>query len=96
MGQSITQQIVSWDPETASQAEIEEMIHELDKVTIEAGKAKTLYERDAAEAEAAQKNYDRYMAAAELLNKQIEEAKTGGNESKAQTRRESGKAPARS
>ncbi|MGO9116099.1 MAG: hypothetical protein ACLQPD_00630 [Desulfomonilaceae bacterium] len=84
VGQSITQQIVSWDPETASQAEIEEMIHELDKVTIEAGKAKTLYERDAAEAEAAQKNYDRYMAAAELLNKQIEEAKTGGNESKAQ------------
>jgi len=83
-GQSITQKIVSWDPETASQAEIEEMINELDKVTLEAGKAKDMYEKDKAEADAAQQNYDRYMAAAELLNKQLDEAKAGGNESKAQ------------
>lgn len=82
-GQSITQKIVSWDPESASQAEIEEMIKELDKITIEAGKAKAEYEREKAEADAARQNYDRYMSAAELLNKQLESAKTEGNESKA-------------
>jgi chromosome segregation ATPase len=83
-GQSITQRIVSWDPETASQAEIEEMIAELDKITVEAGKAKAEYDREQAEADAAHKNYDRYMAAAELLNKQLDEAKGAGDEPKAQ------------
>ena len=82
-GQSLTQKIVSWDPESASQAEIEEMIKELDKITVEAGKAKTEYDREKAEADAARQNYERYMAAAELLNKQLEGAQTEGNESKA-------------
>jgi hypothetical protein len=83
VGQTITQRIVSWDPETASQAEIEEMIKELDKITVEAGKAKAEYDREQAEANAAHKNYERYMSAAELLNKQVDEAKAGGNEPKA-------------
>jgi chromosome segregation ATPase len=82
-GDSITQKIVSWDPDTASQAEIEEMIRELDKITIEAGKAKAEYDKEKAEAEAAQKNYDRYFAAADILNKQHGEAQTNGNEAKA-------------
>lgn len=82
-GQSITQRIVSWDPETASQAEIEEMIAELDKITIEAGKAKALYDKEKTEADAAGKNYDRYVAAAELLNKQLEESNSAGNTDKA-------------
>lgn len=84
VGEGITQKLVSWDPETASQAEIEEMIGELDKLTTEAGKAKAVYEKDKAEAEAAQKNYDRYMSAAELLNKQLEESQAAQNQSKAQ------------
>jgi len=83
IGQTITQKIVAWDPETASQAEIEEMIKELDKITIEAGKSKTEYEREKAEADAAQKNYDKFMAAAELLNKRLEEANASGNASQA-------------
>lgn len=83
-GQSITQRIVSWDPETASQAEIEEMIAELDKITIEAGKAKSSYDKEKAEADAARKNYDRYIAAAELLNKQLDESNASGNPGKAQ------------
>jgi chromosome segregation ATPase len=82
-GQSFTQRIVSWDPESASQAEIEEMIKELDKITTEAGKAKTEYERERIEAEAARQNYDRYMSAAELLSKQLESAQTEGNADKA-------------
>jgi len=43
VGDTITQKIVSWDPETASQAEIEEMISELDKITTEAGNASGKY-----------------------------------------------------
>ncbi len=84
VGDSITQKIVSWDPETASQAEIEEMIRELDKITVEAGKARADYDRDQAEAEAAQKNYDKFISAAELLNKRLEEAQSSGDQSKAQ------------
>ncbi|MGC8602489.1 MAG: hypothetical protein ACP5VS_02230 [Desulfomonilaceae bacterium] len=84
VGESITQKIVSWDPETASQAEIEEMIRELDKITTEAGKARADYERERAEAEAAQKNYDKFLSAAELLNKQLENAQASGDQSKAQ------------
>lgn len=84
LGESVTQKIVSWDPETASQAEMEEMISELDRITIEAGKAKAAYEKEKGEADAAQKNYDRYIAAAELLSKQIEDANAAGNSAKAQ------------
>jgi chromosome segregation ATPase len=84
LGESITQKIVAWDPETASEAEIEEMIHELDKITVEAGKAMAEYQKDKAEADAIKRNYDRYMSAAELLNKQVDEAKAGGDEGKAQ------------
>lgn len=83
VGQSVTQKIVAWDPETASQAEIEDMIRELDKITIEAGKAKADYDREQAEADAARKNYDKYVAAAEMLNKQLDEAQSGGNQPRA-------------
>lgn len=83
IGQTLTQKIVAWDPETASQAEIEEMIKELDKITIEAGKSRTEYEREKAEADAAQKNYDKFLAAAELLHKRLEEAQTAGNATQA-------------
>jgi chromosome segregation ATPase len=84
ISQSITQKIVAWDPETASEAEIQEMIHELDKITAEAGKAMADYEKEKAEADAIKRNHDKYMSAAELLNKQMDEAKAGGNEGKAQ------------
>lgn len=83
VGESITQKIVAWDPETASQAEIENMIEELDKVTREAGKAKADFEREKSEAEAVQKNYDRYISAADVLNGQLEAAKSAGDEGKA-------------
>jgi chromosome segregation ATPase len=84
VGETITQKIVSWDPETASQAEIEEMIRELDKITTEAGKARATYDRERAEAEAAKKNYDKFLAAAELLNKRLEESQSAGDQAKSQ------------
>jgi chromosome segregation ATPase len=83
LGESITQRIVAWDPEAATEAEIEEMIGELDKITAEAGKAMAEYEKEKAEADAIRRNYDRYMAAAELLSKQIEETKSAGSNDKA-------------
>ncbi len=82
-GELLTQAIVSWDPETASEAEIQEMIRELDKITVEAGKAKAMFEKEKAESEAAIKNYDRHLAAAELLQKQYEEAQSAGDQNKA-------------
>jgi len=82
-GELLTQAIVSWDPETASEAEIQEMIRELDKITVEAGKAKTMFEKEKAESEAAVKNYDRHLAAAELLQKQYEEAQSAGDQARA-------------
>jgi len=82
-GELLTQAIVSWDPETASEAEIQEMIRELDKVTVEAGKAKAAFENERTESEAAIKNYDRHLAAAELLQKQYEEAQSSGDQTKA-------------
>lgn len=84
VGETITQKIVSWDPETASQAEIEEMIRELDKITTEAGKARATYDRERAEAEAAKRNYDKFLAAAELLNKRLEESQSAGDQAKSQ------------
>jgi hypothetical protein len=79
LGAGITQAIVAWDPETATEAEIEEMIKELDKITIEAGKAKTEYDKEQREANAVQLNFDRHIAAAEILEKQLNTAQTGSD-----------------
>jgi len=84
VGEGIVQKIVAWDPETASQAEIEEMIKELDKITLEAGKAKAAFDKEQAEAQTVQRNYDKYLAAVELINTQHEEAAKGQDQAKAQ------------
>ncbi|MFH1117412.1 MAG: hypothetical protein V1792_26120 [Pseudomonadota bacterium] len=83
IGESITRSIVAWDPETATEAEIESMIGELDKITREAGKAKMQFDKEQKEADAAQKNYDRHLAAAQMLESQMLEAQSGGNAAKA-------------
>jgi DNA repair exonuclease SbcCD ATPase subunit len=82
LGRGLMQKIVSWDPEAATEAEIQEMLKELDKITSEAGKAMAEYRKEQAEADAIQKNYDRYLAAAELLNKQVEDSSVAGNTTK--------------
>lgn len=83
VGDAIMEKIVSFDPETASEAQIEAMIEDLDKVTVEAGKAKNDWERDKKTAEAAQANYDRQMKAADILNTQLSEAQGSGDTAKA-------------
>jgi len=83
VGESITRSIVAWDPETATEAEIESMIQELDKITREAGKAHTQFDKEQKEADAAKKNYDRHLAAAQMLESQLQEAQTSGDSSKA-------------
>jgi hypothetical protein len=83
VSQGIAQRIVAWDPETATEAEIEEMISQLDKVTGEAGQALTIYDKEQKEADAIKKNFERYMSAAELLNQQMDDAKTKGDTAKA-------------
>ncbi|MGD9818315.1 MAG: hypothetical protein AB7V04_06405 [Desulfomonilaceae bacterium] len=79
MGDSLTRAIVAWDPETATEAEIEEMIKELDKITVEAGKAKADFEKEQKEAEAVRRNYERHLQAAEMINGQMEAAEKGGD-----------------
>jgi chromosome segregation ATPase len=79
--QGFAEVIVNWDPETATQAEIEEMIKELDKITVEAGKARQDFDKERAEAEAARDNFNKHLKAAEILNLQYEAAAAGGQES---------------
>jgi hypothetical protein len=83
VGDAIMQKIVSFDPETASQAEIDTMIEDLDKVTVEAGKAKGEWEKDQKVAKAAQDNYDRQMKAADILTQQQDAANAGSDTAKA-------------
>ncbi len=53
-GRSLTEAIVSWDPEAASQAEIETMIEDLDKITREAANARQTFQKEKQQADAAQ------------------------------------------
>ena len=84
-GRSLTEAIVSWDPEAASQAEIETMIDDLDKITREAANARQTFQKDKQQADAARGNYDRHLQAAEILSQKLEAAKTGGNEAEVQS-----------
>jgi len=84
-GRSLTEAIVSWDPEAASQAEIETMIEDLDKITREAANARQTFQKEKQEADAARANYDRHLQAAEILNQKVEAAKTSGNQADVQS-----------
>jgi chromosome segregation ATPase len=84
-GRSLTEAIVSWDPEAASQAEIETMIDDLDKITREAATARLTFQKEKQEADAARANYDRHLQAAEILNQKMETAKAAGNQADEQS-----------
>ena len=84
-GRSLTEAIVSWDPEAASQAEIETMIEDLDKITREAATARLTFQKEKQEADAARANYERYLQAAEILNQKMETAKAAGNQADEQS-----------
>ena len=84
-GRSLTEAIVSWDPEAASQAEIETMIEDLDKITREAANARQTFQKEKQEADAARANYDRHLQAAEILSQKMETAKAAGNQADEQS-----------
>jgi DNA repair exonuclease SbcCD ATPase subunit len=70
--ENIAKVVVAWDPNGATEAEISTMIEELNKVTVDYGKAKSAYDKEKAEAVAARANYDRYISAAEKLSAQVD------------------------
>jgi len=71
--ESFTQAVVAFDPETASEAQISLMEEELDKLGKRVGKAEMAVKKDHQETQALLTQYDRYMAAAERLEGQLEQ-----------------------
>lgn len=75
--ESFTQAVVAFDPETASEAQISLMEEELDKLGKRVGKAEMDVKKDHEETQALLTQYDRYLAAAERIEGQLEEAEEG-------------------
>ena len=75
--ESFTQAVVAFDPETASEAQISLMEEELDKLGKRVGKAEMDVKKDHEETQALLSQYDRYLAAAERLEGQLEGAEEG-------------------
>jgi chromosome segregation ATPase len=73
-GDGIVALIVKFDPETASEAQIEEFRKELDILTGRVAGLRTDYSREKSEAEAVRARYNELVAAAELLQKRSEAA----------------------
>jgi chromosome segregation ATPase len=64
--------IVRWDPKSATEAELRTMEQHLDKVGLQVAEARQAYDKEAREAEAIQKLSMQRMAAAEMLQKQLD------------------------
>ena len=64
--------IVRWDPKSATEAELRTMEQHLDKVGMQVAQARQAYNKEAQEAEAIQKLSMQRMAAAEMLQKQLD------------------------
>ena len=75
--ESFTQAVVAFDPETASEAQISLMEEELDKLGKRVGKAEMDVKKDHEETQALLTQYDRYLAAAERIEGQLEGAEEG-------------------
>ncbi len=77
VGQSIVQILASWDPETASKAELEQMEQRLNTLVQEVGQARLVYKKEQDEANAIRGLYDQRLKAAEILQNRL--AETPGN-----------------
>ena len=71
LGQDIVKAIVEIDPESATQAQLDQMERDLDKAGDVIQKLRSDYDREVREAEAASKRYNQLMAAAELLQAKL-------------------------
>lgn len=76
ISQGITEAIVRFDPETASEAQIGEFEAQLNELTTKVATLRREYDNEQREADAAQANYNRYMSAAEKLQNQIADPAT--------------------
>jgi len=72
--QSLTQAIVEFDPETASDAAIEMMDEQVDELSRELAKANQDLKKESMEADAAKVNYNRKVEVAGKLQDKIDEA----------------------
>lgn len=64
--------IVRWDPKSATEAELRTMEQHLDRLGLQVAEASQAYDKEAREAEAIQKLSAQRMAAAEVLQKQLD------------------------
>ena len=71
LGRNIVEAIVRFDPETASEAQIAEFEDHLDQLTQRVAVLRREYDKEKKEADAAEANYNRYLAAAEKLEGQL-------------------------
>jgi chromosome segregation ATPase len=74
IGQSVVEALASWDPETASQADIDVMVDKLDQITTAAAKARSNAKNKRKEATAAQENYDKHLKAGDILQQKLDAA----------------------
>ncbi len=79
-GQSIVQILATWDPDTSSAAEIQQMEERLDKLTQQVAQAKQTYQKEQKEADAIEALYEQRLKAAEILQARLSE----GGENSAQ------------
>lgn len=75
-GQSITEAIVRFDPEAATEAAIEMMDEHVDSLSLEAAKMRQEYEREQQEADTIKATYNKRIDAANHIQSQIDAAKT--------------------
>ncbi len=85
VGQSIVQILASWDPETASKAELEQMEKRLNKLVQEVAEARQVYKKEQAEADAITALYNQRLKAAEILQVRLAEAPDSAETEKALT-----------
>jgi len=78
LGQDIVQALVEIDPESATQAQLEQMERDLDQAGLVLQKIRADYEREVREADDAEKRYNQMLAAAEHLQRKLDAAETGG------------------
>lgn len=69
--EQFTQAVVAFDPETASEAQISLMEEQLDELGRRVAVAEQAVRKDHEETEALQKQYDRYLSAAERIEGQL-------------------------
>jgi DNA repair exonuclease SbcCD ATPase subunit len=67
VGQTIIQMLAGWDPESASQADLEQMEKRLDKLVQQVAEARLMYRKEQEEADAINTLYNQRLKAAEIL-----------------------------